>query len=455
MNRLEIRAAVSLAMVFSVRLLGLFMIYPVFATYARHLIGATPTRIGLALGAYGLSQGLLQIPFGLLSDRIGRKTMITIGLVLFGIGSVVAALSTTINGVMVGRIIQGTGAVGSVILALVADLTREESRTKAMAVVGMTIGLSFLVALITGPIFTGLIGVSGIFWLMAVLGLVGIAITQWIVPTPRRLVAHRDAETVPSLFGTVLRNRELLRLDFGIFALHAILTSSFLVMPGILSGAFSVTSETQWTIYLPVLVVSVLLMIPAIIVAEKHRRMKAIFVTAIVALLASQVALMLDARSPVVILAAIVTFFTAFNLMEASLPSLVTKAAPAGAKGTATGVYSSAQFLGIFVGGAIGGGIHALAGATGVFALAAGIAAVWLLIAVTMRKPGHYSTYLARLDDIAASDSKQLEARLGRVPGVVDVIVVAEESLGYLKIDPDTFDPGAVESIIAKTAALA
>jgi len=203
------------------------------------------------------------------------------------------------------------------------------------------------------------------------------------------------------------------------------------------------------------LYVSVLLMIPAIIVAEKHRRMKAIFVTAIVALLASQVALMFDARSPVVILAAIVTFFTAFNLMEASLPSLVTKAAPAGAKGTATGVYSSAQFLGIFVGGAMGGWVHELAGATGVFTLAAGIAAVWLLIAVTMRKPGHYSTYLARLDDIAASDSKQLEARLGRVPGVVDVIVVAEESLGYLKIDPDIFDPGAVESIIAETAALA
>ncbi len=455
MNRLEIRAAVSLAMVFSVRLLGLFMIYPVFAAYARHLNGATPARIGLALGAYGLSQGLLQIPFGLLSDRIGRKTMITIGLALFGIGSVIAAVSTTIDGVMIGRVIQGTGAVGSVILALVADLTREESRTKAMAVVGLTIGLSFMVALVTGPIFAGLIGVSGIFWLMAGLGVVGIAITYWVVPTPRRILAHRDAETVPSLFGSVLRDRELLRLDFGIFALHAILTSSFLVMPRILGDAFAVTSETQWTIYLPVLVVAVALMIPAIIVAEKYRRMKGVFVTAIVVLLASQVGLMLDARSPAVILAAIVAFFTAFNLMEASLPSLVTKAAPAGAKGTATGVYSSAQFLGIFVGGAIGGWVHGLAGASGVFALAAGIAAVWLAVATTMRKPGHYSTYLARLGDIATADGKRLAARLGRVPGVVDVIVVAEEGMGYLKIDPDTFDASAVEAIIAEAGASA
>ena len=442
-------------MVFSVRLLGLFMIYPVFAAYARHLSGATPTRIGLALGAYGLSQGLLQIPFGLLSDRIGRKTMITIGLVLFGTGSVVAAVSTTIDGVVIGRVIQGTGAVGSVILALVADLTREENRTKAMAVVGLTIGLSFMVALVTGPIFAGLIGVPGIFWLMTGLGLVGIAITQWIVPTPRRVLVHRDADTVPSLFGSVLRNRELLRLDFGIFALHAILTSSFLVVPQILGDAFAVTSETQWTIYLPVLVVSVLLMVPAIIVAEKHRRMKAVFVTAIVVLLASQVGLMLDARSPGVILASIVAFFTAFNLMEASLPSLVTKTAPVGAKGTATGVYSSAQFLGIFVGGAIGGWVHEIAGAFGVFALAAGIAAVWLTVAATMRKPGHYSTYLARLGDIATADGKRLAARLGRVPGVVDVIVVAEEGMGYLKIDPDTFDARAVEAIIAEVAASA
>src|SRR3974390_1309098 len=221
MDKLEFRAATSLAAVFSVRLLGLFMIYPVFADYAQQLSGATPYLIGEALGVYGLSQGLLQIPFGLLSDRFGRKPMIVIGLVLFAIGSLVAAVSTSIGGVIVGRVLQGAGAVGSVILALVADLTREESRTKAMATVGITIGASFMVAVVAGPIAAKFVGVSGIFWLMVGLALVGIAITAFVVPNPRRVSVHRDAETVPTLMGSVLHNGELLRLAIGVFALHA------------------------------------------------------------------------------------------------------------------------------------------------------------------------------------------------------------------------------------------
>src|SRR5208282_3520044 len=214
MQRQELRAAGSLAAVFSVRLLCLFMIYPVFAAYAQNLSGANPYLIGEALGIYGLSQGLLQIPFGLLSDRVGRKVMIVAGLILFGIGSAVAALSTSIGGVIIGRVLQGAGAIGSVILALVADLTREENRTKAMAMVGITIGASFMVALVAGPIVANFIGVPGIFWLMVGLALAGIAITQFVVPTPRRVRVHRDAEAVPALIGAVLRDKELLRLDF-------------------------------------------------------------------------------------------------------------------------------------------------------------------------------------------------------------------------------------------------
>src|SRR6266568_4846871 len=243
MDRLEFRAASSLAAVFSVRLLGLFMIYPVFAAYAQGLTGATPYLIGEALGIYGLAQGLLQIPFGLLSDRFGRKRMIIIGLVLFGIGSLVAAVSTSIAGVIFGRVLQGTGAVGSVILALVADLTREESRTKAMATVGITIGASFMIAVVAGPIAAKFIGVSGIFWLMVGLALVGIAITVFVVPNPRRISIHRDAETVPGMIGSVLRNGELLRLDFGVFALHAMLTASFLVVPGLLQETVAVSTH--------------------------------------------------------------------------------------------------------------------------------------------------------------------------------------------------------------------
>ena len=210
MDRQEFRAAGSLAAVFSVRLLGLFMIYPVFAAYAEQLSGSTPYLVGEALGIYGLSQGLLQIPFGLLSDRFGRKRMIVIGLILFAIGSAVAALSTSIGGVIFGRVLQGAGAIGSVILALVADLTKEENRTKAMAMVGITIGTSFMVALVAGPILANFIGVQGIFWLMVGLAMVGIAITEFVVPSPRQIRVHRDAETVPGLIGSVLRNEELL-----------------------------------------------------------------------------------------------------------------------------------------------------------------------------------------------------------------------------------------------------
>lgn len=450
MNNGELRAAGSLAAVFAMRLMGLFMIYPVFATYARHLRGATPTMIGLALGAYGLTQGLLQIPFGLLSDRIGRKTMIAIGLALFGVGSVVAALSTSIEGVLVGRVLQGTGAVGSVILALIADLTREEVRTRAMAVVGMTIGLSFVVAIVLGPVLAGPIGVPGIFWLTAVLALIGIAITYGIVPTPVRVVRHRDAEAVPALFARVLRDRELLRLDFAIFALHAILTASFLAVPHLLAASWHLAGNREWLVYLPVLAGSVMLMIPTIIVAEKGGRMKEVFIAAIGLMFASLLALALFGNRAAALAAALVGFFTAFNIMEAMLPSLVTKFAPAGAKGTATGIYSSSQFLGIFVGGAVGGWASAVGGPAGVFEFAMVVALIWLAVAATMRRPSRYATFLARLGTIQPQEIGTLTARLEAVPGVIEAVVALEEGVAHLKIDRARFDEAEIAGIVGK-----
>jgi MFS family permease len=447
MERQEFRAAWSLAAVFSVRLLGLFMIYPVFAAYAQGLAGATPYLIGEALGIYGLSQGLLQIPFGLLSDRIGRKVMIVLGLILFAIGSAVAAMSTSIGGVIFGRVLQGAGAVGSVILALVADLTTEENRTKAMAMVGITIGASFMVALVAGPIIATFIGVSGIFWLMAGLALVGIAITEFVVPKPRQIRIHRDAETVPGLIVSVLRNKELLRLDFGIFALHAMLTASFLVVPGLLRNTLKVSLHNDWMIYLPVLLVSVAVMVPAIIVAEKHRRMKGVFATAVAALVVSQAMLYLGAGNLFVLLAALVVFFSGFNVMEASLPSLITKAAPPDAKGTAMGLYSSAQFLGIFVGGIVGGWAHQTGGSGGVFALTTALALLWLLAAVTMAQPSYLTTRLVPIGDGQASEPESLAARLRQVPGVAEAVVIAEERLAYLKVDSKSFDAAKAEAL--------
>lgn len=447
MDKREFRSAASLAAVFSVRLLGLFMIYPVFTAYARDLSGATAYKIGLALGIYGLSQGLLQIPFGVLSDKIGRKVMIVLGLVMFGIGSAVAAVSNSIDGMIVGRVLQGSGAVGSVILALVADLTSEENRTKAMAMVGITIGASFMIALVAGPVAAGVAGVRGIFWLMAGLALLGIGITVLVVPSPLRLSLHRDAETVPAMLGSVLKNRELLRLDFGIFTLHAMLTASFLVVPELLHETVNVTSHSQWIVYLPVLLVSIVVMVPAIIVAEKYRRMKAVLVGAVGALAASQIMLVLSGRDVYVVLAAVTIFFAGFNIMEASLPSLITKTAPPDAKGTAAGVYSSSQFLGIFAGGAGGGWVHQSVGNAGVFLLSAGLALLWLAAAATMRRPSYLTTRLVRIPDVQAASAESLAGKLRQIPGVADAVVIAEESIAYLKVDSKCFDAREVEAL--------
>ena len=386
MQAQEFRATASLAAVFSVRLLGLFMVYPVFAAYADTLPGSNPYLIGEALGIYGLTQGLLQIPFGLLSDKFGRKRMIVIGLLLFALGSAVAAYSTSMAGVIVGRALQGAGAVGAVILAMVADLTSEKTRTKAMAVVGITIGASFLIALVAGPIAASLIGVPGIFWLMVVLAGLGIAVTLLVVPTPKRESVHRDAETVPAFFGSVLRNPALLKLDLGIFVLHAILTASFLVVPGLLRTTLNVAPQNDWVIYLPVLLVSVVVMGGAIGLGDRRGKSEMVFIYAIVALALGNAMLLYGSGNAVMLIAALIVFFSAFNILEANLPSLVSKAAPARAKGTALGVYSSLQFLGIFAGGALGGFVNQNGGATGVFALTMTLALIWMVAAAAVRR---------------------------------------------------------------------
>ncbi len=381
----ERRASIALAGIFSLRMLGLFMIYPVFALWARRLPDASEFTIGLALGVYGLTQALFQIPLGFLSDRLGRKRVIASGLLVFAAGSVVAALSHSIDGIILGRLLQGAGAVGSATLALAADLTSEHNRTKAMAIIGMTIGVSFSLALVAGPVLNRWIGVPGIFWLTAMLALLGIGVLYGLVPKPAMSSVHADAEPVASLFKRVLTDRELLRLDFGIFVQHAILTASFLSVPLVLKRA-GVSLHDQWFVYLPVLVVSVICMLPLIITAERGR-MKPIFLASVATLCVSQLLLLLGHDELLLVIAALLVFFTAFNLLEASLPSLISRVAPAEAKGTALGIYSSSQFFGIFVGGALGGWLQGVWGISGVFGLCASLAGLWLLVAIAMRPP--------------------------------------------------------------------
>ena len=395
----ERRAALSLAGIFALRMLGLFMIYPVFAPWARHLPDATALTIGLALGLYGLTQALLQIPFGFLSDRIGRKRVIAAGLVLFAIGSVVAALSPSIHGIMLGRVLQGAGAVGSTLLALAADLTLAEHRTRAMAVIGMTIGLAFGIAVVLGPVLNGWIGVRGIFWLTAALAGLGIVVLYVLVPRPATRTVHRDAEPVPALFRRVLANRDLQRLDLSIFCQHAILTASFLTIPFVLKHA-GVALHHQWWVYLPVLVVSIVLLVPLVILAERGR-MKPVFLGSIALLAAGQLLFPWGQAHLGLMVLGLLAFFTAFNVLESILPSMVSRLAPADAKGTAMGIYSSSQFLGIFVGGALGGLIDGRWGLDGVVAFCIAVAAIWWSVVSWMRPPARVSRRVAH---VAAQD---------------------------------------------------
>ncbi len=451
MTAAESRAAFSLAGIFSLRMLGLFMIYPVFSVYAERLRDATPTTIGLALGVYGLTQAIFQIPFGMISDRLGRKPVIATGLLIFAIGSVVAALAHSIQGVILGRILQGAGAVGSTILALAADLTREEHRTKAMAVIGMTIGFSFALAVVLGPILGTWVGVSGIFWLTAVLALGGIAVLMFAVPQPAHTRLHRDTEPVPALFKRVLTDGQLLRLDFGILTLHLILTASFVALPLALRGG-GLDVHHQWYLYLPVLLVSVVAMVPFIILAEKHHHMKGVFLGAVAALGVAELLLMQWHASLVAVTAALIVFFTAFTLMEATLPSLISKVAPPDSKGTAMGVYSSSQFLGIFIGGTAGGWFYGHGGLTEVFGFTAAAALVWLLVVATMQQPRYLNSYLLNVGEIDEAQADRLAQRLGAVRGVAQAVVVASEGVAYLKVDSGTLDEAALREFSATQA---
>jgi predicted MFS family arabinose efflux permease len=452
MNPREIRAAFSLSGIFMLRMLGLFLILPVFALYAEHLEGVTPARVGLAIGAYGLTQAILQIPFGMLSDRFGRKPIIVLGLVLFALGSVVAAVSQSIDGVILGRMLQGSGAIAAAVMALAADLTREEQRTKIMAVIGVSIGVSFALALVLAPLLDAWIGVPGIFWMTAVLALAGIAVVYLVVPDPEVTRVHRDAEPVAGQFREVLRDGQLLRLDFGILALHTILTASFVVMPIALRDFAGLPAAQHWAVYLPVLVLSVIAMIPFIILAERHRRMKRVFAGAVLVLGLAQLGLAQFHADLVSLAVMLFVFFTAFNLLEASLPSLVSKTAPPESKGTAMGVYSTSQFLGAFLGGAGGGLVYGALGLEGVFLFCAVVAGVWFLVALSMRNPRYLSSYVLKVGVVSEEEARHLTALLTRVRGVAEATVDAAEGVAYLKVDHKALDEPALREFSAAEA---
>ena len=437
---LERRAVFSLSGLFSLRMIGLFMILPVFSVYGTTLSGATPLLIGLAVGAYGLAQLMFQIPFGLMADRYDRRRLILIGLALFAFGGVLAACSTSIWGVIAGRFLQGSGAISAVVMALMSDTVREENRTKAMATVGMSIGASFAIAFVLGPVLANALGLSGLFAATAIMGVMAIFIALKFVPRAaiaRRQLPLRYREQLLALW----RHRDLSRLNMGIFTLHLVMTACFVAIPPLLVDAGLPVAKHGW-LYLPVMLLAFIALIPAVIVAERQQRMKEVFLFAIITLSLAMLALS-QAHGLVALISAVCLFFFAFNLLEALLPSLVSKVSPAGSKGTAMGIYSSSQFLGAFLGGILGGLSQSLPGQMSIFWILAIVVLLWLGRAVGMNQPRYSkSLTLQPLSDVALT-TEQIEA-LQALAGVEELVHLPDEAVVYLKVDPKQWADSAL-----------
>ena len=417
----ELRATWGLGTVFSLRMLGMFMVLPVLTTYGMALQGASEALIGLAIGIYGLAQAVFQIPFGLLSDRVGRKPLIVGGLLIFVLGSVIAALSHSIWGIILGRALQGSGAIAAAVMALLSDLTREQNRTKAMAFIGVSFGVTFAIAMVLGPIITHALGLHALFWMIAMLA------------TSKNHVLNRESGMVKGCFSKVLVEPRLLKLNFGIMCLHILLMSTFVALPGQLAAAGFPAAE-HWKIYLVTMLISFVSVVPFIIYAEVKRKMKRVFIGCVALLLIAEIVLWGAGPHFWELIAGVQLFFLAFNLMEALLPSLISKESPAGYKGTAMGIYSTSQFLGVAIGGSLGGWVDGLFDSQTVFLAGALLATVWLLVASTMKEPRYVSSLRVEIpDDVQISDA--LKQRLEAKEGVTEVLIVPEERSAYVKID--------------------
>jgi MFS family permease len=356
----ELKSTIILALIFASRMLGLFMVLPVLALYASKIEGATPLLIGIAAGVYGLTQAFLQLPCGMLSDHVGRKQVIAGGLVVFILGSLMAAFSHGIWGLIIGRAVQGMGAVGSPILALVADVTREEVRSRAMAVIGISIGFTFMLAILLGPLLDAHIGLFGLFALTALMGGVGLLLLSCLGPVPRQ-----QAPMVRGHVRQILKHRELWPLNFNIFILHAVLTACFLVFPFKIEEVAGLETSQVWRFYLPVLVLSIILVAPLLRFADDPLWQKKLMKTALIGL-GFSIAMLISARQYVIFFVASTLFFLSFNFLEASLPAMVSRVVPQGSKGSALGVYSFSQFLGMFAGGVFGGCLQQWIGPWGI-----------------------------------------------------------------------------------------
>lgn len=439
MNALERRSTFALSSIFALRMLGLFMIIPVFAVAGQSYQYATPALIGLAVGVYGLSQALLQIPFSLLADRFSRKPLIIFGLLLFALGGAVAAMSETIYGVIIGRAIAGAGAVSAVVMALLADVTREEQRSKAMATMGMSIGLSFVVAFSLGPWLTSLMGISGLFWVTTIMGFLAILMVFMVPKTTRHHKNYKQGYI--SQLKQVLKMGDLNRLHVSVFALHLLLTAMFIYVPSQLIEVAGIPLSKHGMVYLPLLVLSLFFAFPSIILAEKYRKMRGIFLTAIAGIIIGLLILIFGYQSKYILLLGLGLFFIAFNVMEALLPSWLSKSAPIQSKATAMGVNASGQFLGAFCGGILGGQLLMLHNTAIGWSVLSAIAIIWLLISFGLAQPRYLTSIVLRLPEDKQTDD--WTSQLLAIHGIEEVVVMSEQQVAYVKVDKQLLDDAA------------
>ena len=446
MSAAELRAGASLAGVYGLRMLGLFFILPVFAVHAATLRGgADLALVGIAIGGYGLAQGVLQIPYGMASDRWGRKRLIYAGLLVFAAGSFLGVVANDIWTAIAARLLQGAGAINSVAMALAADLTREQHRTKIMAMIGASIGLMFALSLVGAPLLYHAVGMGGVFALTGVLSLAAIALVKYYVPdppprTPRAAAAVRRGWPIDA---------ELLRLNAGIFILHIVLYAMFVVVPPLLVSA-GLPLVAHWKLYLPVVLASFMLMIPAILYADRRNRPKPVLLIAVAVLMVVEAALAALPLHVAALTVLMLGFFVAFNVLEAMLPALVSRLAPAQGRGAVIGIYNTTQTLGVFFGGLIGGGVAKHAGAAAVFAACAVLSGLWLAAAYGMRGPVQAVNDLSSLTFSIGTgvNLEGLREALSAVRGVREAEVLAHERIARLKVVPGQWDESRVRKLI-------
>ena len=432
MNSVEKRAILGVGGIFALRMIGLFMIVPVFSVYGDNYAHATPFLIGLAVGIYGLGQAIFQIPMSLAADKFPRKPIIFLGLILFALGGIIAANATDIYEVIIGRALAGSGAVSAVLMALLADVTREEMRTKAMATMGLTIATSIMLAFAFGPLLVGSLGISGLFWLTAGFAVLAMLLLLF-VPTPLRVLKHNlDNKSIGQQLATVLKIGDLNRLHIGIFALHLTMTAIFVILPHQLNEVLGLSVRQQGLVYLPLLFIGFAVAIPFIIIAEKKRKMRQVFLGAIALMTVALALLALGGQVGVGIILGLLLYFMGFNLLEATIPSWISKRAPVANKATAMGLNSSSQFFGAFVGGAMGGLLLSQPNVLAWGLLAIIMAASLLLIIPIADPPYLSSTTVTIPKNINIQNwSRQMLA----VDGVDELVVMAKEQVAYLKLD--------------------